>query len=119
MGDWTAGAGVSSFIRQSRPLGLLASGVPACDNGAMADEPENLILHYLRRLDAKVDGIDRKVTDLAERISSLERQVAGVRVDFADMRADFVRIEHRLDGFEKRLERIERRLDLHDPAIPG
>ncbi len=85
----------------------------------MADEPANLVLHYLRRFDAKIDTMAADVREMKERLSSVERQTAAMRVDFADLRADFVRIEHRLDRFDQRLERIERRLDLHDPAIPG
>ena len=84
----------------------------------MADEPENIVLHYLRRLDTKLDGVAADVREMKERLSSVEKQVAGVRVDFADLRADFVRVEHRLDRVANRLERVEKRLELHDPAIP-
>ena len=58
----------------------------------MTDEPENLVLVYLRRLDEKVDGLRQEMREIKDRMLSLERQVAGVRVDFAHMREDFVRM---------------------------
>lgn len=84
----------------------------------MTDEPQNLVLEYLRRLDAKVDALTTDVREVVQRLGSVEKQVAGLRVDFADLRADLVRVEHRIDRVEERLSRIEKRLDLHDPALP-
>jgi septal ring factor EnvC (AmiA/AmiB activator) len=85
----------------------------------MADEPENLVLRYLRNIDAKVDALAVDMREVKARLGSVEKQVAGRRVDFADLRADLVRVEHRIDRADERLARIERRLDLHDPAVPG
>ena len=59
----------------------------------MANEPENIVLVYLRRLDGKVDGLREEMREIKERLHSLERQVAGVRVDFAHMREDLVRVD--------------------------
>lgn len=70
----------------------------------MSDEPENLTLVYLRRIDATVSRIAEDVHDLKVRITSLEEAVVGV--------------QRRIDRIEERLERVERRLDLIDPAIP-
>ena len=64
----------------------------------MSDEPDNLILRYLRRLDAK---LDRVIDDLRD----LSRQV-GVPTDRLS------NIDVRLERTEIRLGRIERRLDL-------
>ena len=64
----------------------------------MADEPDNLTLVYLRRLDDKMDRIIDDLQDLKVRVTSLEENQAG--------------LQRRMDRFEIRLERIERRLDL-------
>jgi len=71
----------------------------------MADEADNLVLLYLRRLDEKVDRVLEDVRDLKLRMTSLERQVA-------DLRVDMVAMSGRIDRIELRLDRIERRLDL-------
>ena len=80
----------------------------------MADEPENLVLVYLRRLDEKVDALRADMTDMTSRFASIEKLVAGLRVDFAHLREDFVRLEHRIDRSDTRLDRIEKRLGLVD-----
>ncbi len=64
----------------------------------MADEPDNLVLVYLRRLDEKVDRLIDDVQDLKVRMTHVEEGLAGVN--------------RRLDRLEVRVERIERRLDL-------
>ena len=51
----------------------------------MADEPDNILLIYMRRLDAKMDRVIEELADV-----------------------------HRVDRLEARVERIERRLDLVD-----
>ncbi|MDP2763325.1 MAG: hypothetical protein Q8O54_00635, partial [Brevundimonas sp.] len=47
----------------------------------MVDDPDNLVLVYLRRIDAKVDAIAQDIRELKERVSSLEVAVASVRRD--------------------------------------
>jgi hypothetical protein len=74
---------------------------------AMSEQPENIMLVYLRRLDAKMDRLTEGQLDLSGRVTSLERQVALLHGDFAGQSA-------RLDRVDTRLERIERRLDLVD-----
>ena len=71
----------------------------------MADEPDNLVLVYLRRLDEKVDRVLGDLQDIKHRVSSLEPQVADIRVDMAAMAM-------RMDRIDGRLDRMERRLDL-------
>ncbi|HEY0291311.1 MAG TPA: hypothetical protein VGC51_03085 [Hansschlegelia sp.] len=66
----------------------------------MADEPDNLILVYLRRLDGKMDRLIDDVTDLKVRVTAVEEGLAGVH--------------RRLDRLDTRVDRIERRLDLAD-----
>lgn len=64
----------------------------------MADEPDNLVLKYLRRLDEKFDRVIDDVHDLKVRMTSVEEGLVGV--------------QRRIDRMEVRLERIENRLDL-------
>lgn len=66
----------------------------------MTDEPDNLVLVYLRRLDAKMDRIVDDLADVKVRLTNLEEGVAVM--------------SRRMDRLEARVERIERRLDLVD-----
>lgn len=64
----------------------------------MTEEPENLMLVYLRRLDSKMDRLIDDVSDLKSRMTGVEEAVAGQ--------------SRRIDRVESRLDHIERRLDL-------
>jgi outer membrane murein-binding lipoprotein Lpp len=68
----------------------------------MADEPEKLVLVYLRRLDEKMDRVLGDIQDLKHRVTSLERQAADMRVDMVAMSTCMNRIEMRLDRMECR-----------------
>ena len=71
----------------------------------MAEEPDNLVLQMLRRMDAKLDRMSEDIRDLKVRMSSLEENAAVVN--------------RRLDRIEDRLDRIEKRLDLVDSPYGG
>jgi chromosome segregation ATPase len=71
----------------------------------VAENVENLVLEYLRRIDRKVDGLVEDVRDLKIRMSSVELRLSTMQTDIA-------RIDSRLDRLEIRVERIEKRLDL-------
>ncbi len=75
----------------------------------MTDEPENLILVYLRRLDAKLDSVIDVLTDHSRRLTSLEIGLANVAATEA---SHYANLALRVDRVEERLLRIERRLDL-------
>ena len=66
----------------------------------MTDEPDNLILLYLRRIDGKVDRLADDMHDVKVRLTAVEEGLAGV--------------QRRIDRLESRVDRIERRLDLVD-----
>ena len=66
----------------------------------MADEPDNMVLISLRRLDEKVDRLIDEVRDVKVRMTGVEEGIAGVN--------------RRIDRFDMRLDRLERRLDLVD-----
>ena len=70
-------------------------------------EPDNLVLHYLRRIDEKIDRLGEDMQDVKRRLTSLESASAQVHGDFAGQSL-------RIDRLENRLERIERRLDIGD-----
>lgn len=66
----------------------------------MANEPDNILLQYMRRFDEKLDRIVDEMLDIKVRLTAVEEGLAGVN--------------RRLDRLELRIERIERRLDLVD-----
>jgi len=68
----------------------------------MVQEPDNIVLVYLRRLDEKVDRLIDDVGDLKVRMTAVEESIAGVN--------------RRLDRLDGRVDRIERRLELADQA---
>ena len=67
----------------------------------MADEPDNIVLQLLRRMDGKLDRVLEDVSDLKVRMTHVEEGLAGVN--------------RRLDRLEARVDRVERRLDLVSP----
>ena len=64
----------------------------------MPEEPDSLVLRYLRRLDEKIDGLREDMRAVKTRIGLLKQQYAS--------------LSSRLDRVEFRLDRIEKRLDL-------
>jgi len=68
----------------------------------MADEPENLTLKFLRRIDEKLDRVAEGVHMLKVRLTSVGESL--------------VDITRRVDRIEDRMVRIERRLDLAGAA---
>jgi archaellum component FlaC len=71
----------------------------------MADEPDNLVLQMLRRMDTKLDRVIDDLGDLKVRMTHVEEGLAGVN--------------RRLDRLETRVDRIEKRLDLVDHPYGG
>src|SRR5215475_13729363 len=95
----------STKIRAGRGLTTLESSTYVGD--VMTDEPINLVLARLNRIDDKFDSVLVGISELKQRVGSLETQVAQVHVDLAA-------ISNRIDRMDARLERIEKRLDLVD-----
>ncbi len=75
----------------------------------MSDQPENLLLVYSRRLDAKLDQVIETQKDHGRRLTALEIQVGNLA---ATEMSHYANTNLRIDNIEKRLDRIERRLDL-------
>ena len=63
----------------------------------MADEPDNIVLVMLRRIDQRTERMADDLQDIKVRMTSVEEGLAGVN--------------RRIDRLEQRVERIERRLD--------
>jgi hypothetical protein len=70
----------------------------------MSGEPDNLVLVYLRRIDANIGQLIDDVQDPKRRVSSHEGQMTSVRADMTAM-------PMRVDQIEPRLDRIERQLE--------
>jgi archaellum component FlaC len=66
----------------------------------MADEPENIVLIMLRKIDQRTERMADDLQDLKLRMTAVEEGLAGVN--------------RRLDRLEVRVERIEKRLELSD-----
>jgi hypothetical protein len=77
----------------------------------MSDDPDNLVLVFLRRIDTRLERLAEDMRDVKQRMTSLEAQIALLHGDFA-------RQSERIDRIEIRLERIEHRLDLREGVAP-
>ncbi len=71
----------------------------------MSDEPDNLVLVYLRRMEVKLDKVADDMSDVRRRVTSLEGAVSLLHGDFSGQSL-------RMDRVDARLDRIERRIDL-------
>ena len=66
----------------------------------MSDQPENIVLAVLRRIEAKLDRVLEDVRELNGPITAIEQHQANISFS--------------MDGLEKRMTRIERRFGLDD-----
>lgn len=81
----------------------------------MSEQPENLTLNYLRRLDSKIDSLAQDIADLKHRMTAVEIQLGSMA---STEQSHYASLAMRLDRHDARLERIERRLELVDEPIP-
>jgi len=86
---------------------VVFANADSCENASMAEEPESILLRYLRQIDAKIDRVIEDLHDLKHRITSLENQIAHLHGDFANQSVRIDRIEIRLERIEKRLNLVE------------
>jgi hypothetical protein len=73
----------------------------------LSDGPENILLVYLRRLDAKLDQVVEAQRDHGRRLTSIDLAITQLHGDYAGQSI-------RIDRLEARLDRIERRLEISD-----
>jgi hypothetical protein len=77
----------------------------------MSDDPANLMLVYLRRLDSKLDEVLATQRDHGRRLTALEVAVGNLA---ATEMSHYANGAMRSDHTDERLDRIESRLDLRD-----
>ena len=71
----------------------------------MADEPENLTLIILRR-------IEMRMTNMEEKLDRMGDDLRDVKVRLSSMDENMAVVQRRLDRLDDRLDRVERRLGL-------
>lgn len=73
----------------------------------MAQEPRDLVLEHLRRMDRKFDAMAEDIGSIKHRMSAMERHMLGqVASDYGQ--------NDEIDRLKRRVDRIERRLELVD-----
>lgn len=75
----------------------------------MSDEPDSLVLRYLRRLDEKIDALKSDVAELKADNLAMKNMMAGFFQNEIAQDSALLTIKERLD-------RVERRLDLSEDA---
>ena len=70
----------------------------------MAEEPANIVLEYLRRIDRKVDTIADDMGSLNVRMLAVERHLAGFHASDVDQTGEIARLKLRVDRIEDRLD---------------
>jgi hypothetical protein len=68
-------------------------------------EPDNIVLEYLRRFDARQARFEDGLRDVSARLASIEGYLAV-------MHGDVARHGGEIEALKARIERIERRLDI-------
>ncbi|MCZ8194584.1 hypothetical protein [Brevundimonas sp.] len=78
----------------------------------MADEPENLVLQILRRVEMRLTTMETKLDRVVE-------DVHGLKVRMTHVEEGLAGVNRRLDRIDERVDRIERRLELADHPYGG
>ena len=73
----------------------------------MVQEPKDIVLEHLRKIDRKLDTVIEDVRGLNVRMISMEHHMAG-------MYAGDVATTSEMDRLKLRMDRVERRLELSD-----
>ncbi|MEI7607781.1 MAG: hypothetical protein WCJ64_10395 [Rhodospirillaceae bacterium] len=80
----------------------------------MTEEPENLVLTYLRALRADISDIKETQREHGYRLTRIEGSIAGLRRDQAGDAETVAHLGARIDGLRDDVNRIKRRLDIID-----
>jgi hypothetical protein len=70
----------------------------------MADEPDSIVLHYLRKLDEKLDRIDGRLQEVAADQRAQKAHMAAFLQSELAQDSSIASILHRIDGIERRLD---------------
>jgi hypothetical protein len=73
----------------------------------MAEEPQNFVLEYLRRIDRKIDELQEGFRLFNVRVAATESHVSGLHVSDVQQNSEIDRIKQRLERIERRLELTE------------
>jgi chromosome segregation ATPase len=76
----------------------------------MADEPENLTLRILRRVEQKIDKLDLKLADLTDAVHRIEADVGSLRGSVSALRHDVNIFSNRWSDIEVRMRAVEEEL---------
>ncbi|MGQ9370074.1 hypothetical protein [Azospirillum sp. ST 5-10] len=80
----------------------------------MSDEPENLVLVHLRRIDQRQEPMEGLMIEMLSRLNDQGRMIAGLRRDQAGDAETVVHLQAQMDRLREQIDRINRRLDLAD-----
>jgi predicted nucleic acid-binding Zn-ribbon protein len=80
----------------------------------VVEEPENIVLVYLRRIDLNVKDLQRGQSEIMNRLNRLEEGVARVRRDQANDAETVAHLQAQVDRLREQIDRINRRLELVD-----
>lgn len=80
----------------------------------MPDEPENLTLVYLRRIDQRQERMEGTLAEIILRMNDQSRMIAGMRRDQAGDAETVMHLQAQLDQMREQIERLNRRLDIRD-----
>ena len=80
----------------------------------MSDDPDNLVLRYLRAIDSKVAALGADVKETKQRLTMIDLQVGQLA---GTMHSQYASVMARFDYVEDRLDRLERRAELIE-ALP-
>lgn len=78
----------------------------------MADEPDNLVLQILRRVEQRLTAIETRMDRVGEDVQDMKVRLTHVEEGLAG-------VNRRLDRIDTRLDRTERRLELTDNPYGG
>jgi len=70
----------------------------------MADEPRDIVLEYLRRIDRRMESVAEDVKSLGTRMLSVEKHLAAFHTAGSDQMGEIARLKVRVDRIEQRLE---------------
>ena len=75
----------------------------------MTDEPDSIVLSYLRRLDDRTKRMEERLDDLSSELRSARTHMTGFMQDHQ-------RHDEGIASLRVRMDRLERPLDLQDTA---
>ncbi|RJF89044.1 hypothetical protein D3874_20400 [Oleomonas cavernae] len=83
----------------------------------MADESDNLILVYSRRMDTTLARVDERIGDLTLRVNDVQASIAGLRRHQAQDAGVVAHMQAQLDRLRDEIERIKRRLEISPSPV--